>query len=81
MTETPHNRHKITIYSGEESVITLGVPKTHSPAQVVLIAQREMSRIPAATHAIIRSVSGNTVEITATDGWIKAQMAAMKLRG
>ncbi|MCH8492489.1 MAG: hypothetical protein LAT53_04560 [Idiomarina sp.] len=80
MSDTTHIRYKIEIYQGNEVVITFAAPKSHSPQSVVLAAQREISRVPTATHAVIRGLSGKVVEIDSEDGWIKAHIAAIKLR-
>lgn len=80
MSETVHSRYKVEILSGDDVIITLGAPKSSSALSVVTMAQREMSRIPIASHAVIRGLNGKTVEIDAQDGWISAHIAAIKLR-
>lgn len=80
MGETKHTRYKVEILSGDYVIITLGASKDTSALNVITMAQREMSRIPAASHAVIRGLNGKTVEIDAYDGWMKAHIAAIKLR-
>lgn len=80
MGEKIHSRYKVEILSGDDVIITLGAPKNTSTLNVVTMAQREMSRIPTASHAVIRGLNGKTVELDAHDGWISAHIAAIKLR-
>lgn len=74
-----HDRYKVEIFCNDNSLRTLGIPKHKSRLRVVEVARQEIRRVPTATHATVRALSGNTLTVYANDGWWKCQFKALKL--
>ena len=79
-TDSSFDRYRIEICMGDQVINKLGVPASRKPLHVVEIARKELKHISTATHATIRGLHGNEVEIYAMDGWLRCQLKALKLR-
>ncbi|WP_194756855.1 hypothetical protein [Aliidiomarina indica] len=80
MATQQHDRYRIEIYKGDELITKLAVPKSRTRFHTMEIARKEVARVPTATHARVRSLTGHEVEVYQGDSWLSTQITALKMR-
>ncbi|RUO37337.1 hypothetical protein CWE13_05080 [Aliidiomarina shirensis] len=78
--DSTFDRYRIEICMGDQVINKLGVPANRKALHVIEIARNELKHVSTATHAKVRGLNGDEIEIYAMDGWFRCQMKALKLR-